>query len=144
MTDPAPAFRIVLDTNTLVSRLLMPGGTAARAVDLAITRHRVLMSDATFTELARVLSRPKFDRYVTVEERQQFIRHLGSLVEMLPIVRRVQACRDPKDDALLELALNGEASHIVTGDADLLVLHPWQGVEILKPVDWLALSEASA
>jgi uncharacterized protein len=138
MTEPA---RVVLDSNALVSRLLMPGGTAARAVDLAISRHRVLMSEATFEELARVLSRPKFDRYVSVADRQQFIRHLASLIEMVPIVRRVQVCRDPRDDSFLELALNGEASHIVTGDADLLVLQPWQGVTILRPAEWLAVYE---
>lgn len=119
----------------------MPGGTAAKAVDLAISKHQVLMSEATLEELARVLSRSKFDRYVSVADRQQFIRHLGSIVEMVPIARRVQVCRDPKDDALLELALNGEASHIVTGDADLLVLHPWQGVAILTPADWLGAGQ---
>lgn len=130
--------RVVVDTNALVSRLLMPAGTAARAVDLVIARHRMLMSEATLDELVRVLSRPKFDPYVGIAERQQFIRLLGSLVDLVPVLRRVRQCRDPKDDALLELALNGEASHIVSGDADLLVLHPWQGTEILSPAVWLA------
>ena len=53
--------------------------------------------------------------------------------------RSVQVCRDPKDDRILELAVNGNAAYIVTGDADLLVLNPFRGIEILRPADFLQL-----
>jgi len=46
-------------------------------------------------------------------------------------------CRDPKDDKFLELALNGRADAIITGDADLLALHPWREVAIVSPADYL-------
>lgn len=36
----------------------------------------------------------------------------------------------PKDDKFLEVALNGRAEVIITGDADLLAMHPWRGIEI--------------
>jgi predicted nucleic acid-binding protein len=49
----------------------------------------------------------------------------------------VRDCRDPKDDKLLELALSGRADLILTGDEDLLVLHPWRGVSILTPSAYL-------
>jgi putative PIN family toxin of toxin-antitoxin system len=55
-----------------------------------------------------------------------------------PIVR-VTDCRDPKDDMYLELALAAGAETIVSSDDDLLVLHPWRGVRILRPADYLSL-----
>ena len=57
----------------------------------------------------------------------------------IEIVERVTACRDPDDDMFLEVAVNGRATHIVTGDKDLLALHPFRGIPILTPADFLAL-----
>ena len=96
------------------------------------------MSEDTLTELVDVLARPKFDRYVSLADRQQFIRLLGGIVPVIPITQRITACRDPKDDKFLDVALNGDARMILTGDNDLLeLLHPFHGIEILKPADFL-------
>ncbi|MBI1906262.1 MAG: putative toxin-antitoxin system toxin component, PIN family [Rhodocyclales bacterium] len=135
--------RLVLDTNTLISRMLVPRGTAGRAVDKALTEGVLLASEETLTELADVLSRPKFDRYVSLEARRQFLKLLGGVVRVIPIQHRIQACRDPKDDMLLHVALNGEAQFLITGDQDLLVLgssfRQSHGLHILSPADYLAL-----
>jgi putative PIN family toxin of toxin-antitoxin system len=125
--------RWVLDTNTLISRLLLPGGTAARAVDQALALGVPLVSDDTLAELAEVLSRPRFDRWVTVQERQRFLQLLLGVARRVPITHRVRACRDPKDDKFLHVALNGGTEAIVTGDRDLLALDPFHGVRILSP-----------
>jgi len=55
----------------------------------------------------------------------------------------VNVCRDPKDDRILELALNGDAGVIVTGDMDLLVLDPFRGVRIVTPTEFLALQRSA-
>jgi predicted nucleic acid-binding protein len=47
-------------------------------------------------------------------------------------------CRDPKDDKFLEAALTSQADCLVTGDADLLVLDPFEGIPILRPAEFLA------
>ncbi len=135
MTDQ----RWVIDTNCLVSRLLAPTGTAARAVDKAFGSGILLVSDASMTELIQVLSRPKFDPYITQNERSGFIRTLGGVSRTVNITRRISACRDPKDDVFLEVAVNGQAHALITGDTDLLVLHPYQGIPILSPADFLRL-----
>jgi putative PIN family toxin of toxin-antitoxin system len=88
-------------------------------------------------ELADVLARPKFDRYISLADRQQFLRLLGRVAEFVPIVYPVRECRDPKDDKFLEVALNGKADLILTGDTDLLALHPWQGIVILSPARYV-------
>ncbi len=131
-------FRLVVDTNAWVSRLLLPGSVAALAVDRALTLGRLLVSEATLDELADVLARPKFDRYVSRADRREFIHQLAGIVEIVPVLRRIQACRDPRDDCFLELAVNGQASHIISGDKDLLVLDPFMQVRILTPAAFLA------
>ena len=85
-------------------------------------------------ELADVFGRPKFDPM------SQSWRAGGSCVysTALPIESRSQVCRDPKDDKFLELAVNGAAQLIITGDADLLALHPFRRTEILTPARYLA------
>jgi putative PIN family toxin of toxin-antitoxin system len=129
--------RVVVDTNTYVSRLLVPGSVPARAVDRAIIEAVTLVSDATLEELADVLSRRKFDPYVSLEERKTFLRFLGGMAEVVPIARRFQVCRDPKDDKFIDVAVNGEADLIITGDADLLALAPFHGIAIVKPAEYL-------
>jgi putative PIN family toxin of toxin-antitoxin system len=66
---------------------------------------------------------------------------LGRVAEFVTISRPVRACRDPRDDMILEVAVNGAANAIVTGDGDLLTLHPFMGVPILSPADWLRTIE---
>ncbi|MCB1863728.1 MAG: putative toxin-antitoxin system toxin component, PIN family, partial [Gammaproteobacteria bacterium] len=98
----------------------------------------------TLNELAEVLSRPKFDPYISLNDRQEFFRVFGRVAERVPIVRRVHVCRDPKDDKFLELAINGQASHIVTGDQDLLVLHPFHNIQIITPANYLENTRGSS
>jgi putative PIN family toxin of toxin-antitoxin system len=137
-------LRVVLDTNALVSRLLLPNSAPARAVRLAVSEDRILASDATLMELADVLGRPKFDAYVTIEERQTFLRLFGRIAERVQIIHVVRTCRDPKDDKFLELAANGSAGAIVTGDNDLLALHPFRGIPVLTPTAFLASRPAAS
>jgi len=129
--------RIVADTNCLVSRLLLPSSVPGDAVRRAADSGLLLASEATMNELADVLARPKFDRYISLADRQQFLRLLGRVAEFVPTVYPVRECRDPKDDKFLELALNGRAHLIITGDAGLLALHPWREIAIVTPARYL-------
>lgn len=134
MTDRA---LIVVDTNVLISRLLAPNSAPAQAVSHAVRHGQLLASDATLEELAEVLGRAKFDRYLSLHERQQFIRLLVRIVEKPPLTHRFSHCKDPSDNKFLDLAVSGMASAIVTGDRDLLELHPFHDVAIMTPADYL-------
>ncbi|HXX82918.1 MAG TPA: putative toxin-antitoxin system toxin component, PIN family [Casimicrobiaceae bacterium] len=129
--------RVVVDTNVLVSRLLLARSVAASAVRKAVDHGQLLASEATLEELSEVLSRRSLNPYVSVKERQEFIRLLGRIAELVPIIMRIRACRDPKDDKFLELAVNGSADVIVTGDKDLLVLNPFRGISIIPPARYI-------
>ena len=57
---------------------------------------------------------------------------------MVVVTAVVSVCRDPKDDKFLELAVSGAATHIISGDDDLLSLHPFRGVAIISPQDFVS------
>ena len=134
-------MRVVIDTNVAVSAALLPRSVPRQAFDRALEQGPVLISPATVAELHDVLRRPHFDKYVHEDERRAFLATLVREAELVVVTDVVTVCRDPKDNKFLELALSGEATHIVSGDADLLVLHPFRGVCILTPRAFLAQGE---
>jgi len=91
-----------------------------------------------------VLQRKGFEKYITEEERMEFLSAFVRDGVWVEIVERVVACRDPKDDKFLELAVNGKAICIVSGDEDLLVLHPFRGIAIVSPRQFLEFQIESA
>lgn len=131
--------RFVIDTNVLVSALLFTESVPGQAVTLALNSGTLLVSSAFVRELDGVLGRDKLDHYVVREERDRFLEALVRESELVDIAEPVLVCRDPKGDHILELAVNGDAAAIVTGDRDLLVLDPFRGVRIVTPAAFLEL-----
>jgi len=130
-------MRAVIDTNVLISAVIFPNSVPRQAVRKALHHGILLFSDSTLNELRTVLLRSKIDRYVTREERAVFLAQLESVAEIVPNVQIVRECRDPKDDKFLEVALNGRGDVIITGDTDLLEMHPWREVAVVAPLDYL-------
>jgi len=130
------SLRGVFDNNVLVSAALL-GGVPRKAFDKLLDNGVVLVSVPVLLELADVLNRPKFDKYVTHDERMRFMVSFLKVAEMVEISQSIAVCRDPKDDKLLELAVSGKADFLVTGDKDLLVLNPLHRVEIITPREFL-------
>jgi hypothetical protein len=134
--------RFVIDTNTFISALLNVQSVPRRALAKARSGGQLLQSDSTIQELNEVVKRKKFDKYVTEQERLAFVEELLREVVVVEITVTITACRDPKDDKYLELAVSGNASCIVSGDKDLLALHPFREIPILAPADFLAREQA--
>ena len=127
----------VLDTNTLISTIILPRSVPARAYQKAIDLGELVVSESTLAELYDVLQRSKFDKYVSLEKRLFFHAELAAIAVHVPITHTITACRDPKDNKFLELALSASATIIISGDDDLLVLHPFEGIAVLSPADYL-------
>ena len=132
-------MRCVFDTNVLVSALLLPDSKPRQALNRALREGKVLVSFAALSELHEVLSRKRFRRYVDEEDVRSFLAALAREAEWVDVKLQIQACRDPKDDKFLELAVSGQGTHIVTGDTDLLALNPFRGIEILPPHRFLEI-----
>ncbi|HEV2645527.1 MAG TPA: putative toxin-antitoxin system toxin component, PIN family [Acidobacteriaceae bacterium] len=134
--------RVVLDTSVLVSAGLRPGSNPYLALVKALATCDVCASVETLAELARVLSRKKFDLYLEHSARMEFIElvnhhsHLFA-VDEAACMRQEPGCRDPKDNIFLALAETAEADVLVSSDEDLLILHPWREIAILTPLEFL-------
>ena len=133
MADPE---RVVLDTNGVVSGMLFPGSIPSQAL-FKTQKGRVLASEATNLELLEVLKRSRFDRYIEAGIRNALAAEYLNACELIPIPFPIHACRNPRDDKFLEVAVYGRADVIVSGYADLLALHPFRGVAILTPAEFL-------
>lgn len=130
-------IRYVFDTNTLISAVLFEHSQPGQTLRYALGHGHVLLSSSTLQELAEVLQREKFERYVTASEREEFLAAFVDRALFLEPTESIQECRDPKDDKFLELAVSGEATYIISGDRDLLVLHPFRGIAIMRPAAFL-------
>jgi putative PIN family toxin of toxin-antitoxin system len=123
--------RFVLDTNVLISALAFPRSTPRKTFDLAIAQGAILASDETLLELYRTLRRPKLARYFSRAEQDAFLAMFASEATIVEVTERISLCRDPRDDRFLELAAAGGASHLITGDRDLLALDPFRDTRIM-------------
>lgn len=135
---------LVFDSNLLVSAALDANGYTAVRVFALMQQSPFAFSRATFTEFYNVLMREKFDRYVTKEERENLIKQFAAKAEWHEPKASVTACRDPKDNPFLELALECRATVLVTGDDDLLVLNPFADTRILTLRETAAMLLADA
>jgi len=130
-------LRFVFDTNVAVSAALLKRSVARQAVDKALDHGKLLVSKATVEELNEVVRREEFDEYVTEDERIEFITALVRDAALVEITETVNEGRDPTDRKFLELAVSGKAACIVSGDRDLLALHPFRGIPVLTPRQFL-------
>ena len=126
-------MRCVFDTNVFISALLSPKSKPREAVDLASRKGAILLSFEALAELNEVLGRKQFRRYIDEDDIRRFLAALTRESEWIDANVSITACRDSKDDKFLSLAVSGHATHIVTGDFDLLALHPFEDIQILSP-----------
>lgn len=137
--------RAVVDTNVLISALLISSGTPRRLLNILVEQHTALLfSDDTFNELVTRISRRKFDRYRTPAQMADFLDWLAELGEWVSPDVSIDACRDDDDNKFLSLAISGQADCLITGDNDLLVLHPFPGVQIFSPAELISRLVASS
>ena len=127
----------VIDTNTLISAFLFKDSNQRKAFDRAIETGKISASLETFNEFKEVILRPKFDKYISAEKKLLVLNEFKELLIFSEISESINVCRDSKDNKFLELAVSANASCIITGDKDLLVLHPFRGIPILNAVDFI-------
>jgi uncharacterized protein len=129
-------MRIVVDTNVAISAIIKRNSVPNMVFQLAWHHHTLLKSSETEEELRRILQREKLAKLITPST-SAWIDAVLSTSETVAISQNVAACRDQTDDKFLELAVNGRADLILTGDADLLVLGAFRDIPIIAPVTFL-------
>lgn len=137
----------VVDTNVLLSAALSPGGVPAALLDRLLVIGKLVFSATTFAELEARIWLPKFDRYLPIERR----RRLLYLTQAVAVWTEIPAelaqrtfSRDAKDDAFIHAAMAVGAVRLISGDDDLLCLHPLEALHILTPRQALDELQSSA
>jgi putative PIN family toxin of toxin-antitoxin system len=132
---------VVLDTNVWISAALAPQGAPASVVRRALEHARVVMTPPMAAELESRLWKPKFDRYLSLEDRRALVHDIRALalwVDPPAALMQRTFSRDPQDDMFIHAALAAQAHLLITGDQDLLVLSGTLPVSISSPADALA------
>ncbi|TXT37834.1 MAG: putative toxin-antitoxin system toxin component PIN family [Comamonadaceae bacterium] len=129
--------RIILDTNIIISGILFKGKAIRSLLLLALNEYQLVFSQTTWDELATVMQRDGFEKNMPLGARLRVLAELASNVELVHSTSCVTDCRDPKDNKFLYLALDAKVTTIITGDSDLLVLHPYKGIAIYSPADFM-------
>lgn len=127
----------VIDTNVFLSALLRGRGTRPVLDALLAHRFHLVISRLLIDELTSVLDRPQWQRALDPQECRGLLAIIRKSAFIVEPSHAVTACRDVSDNAVLECAIAGHAEAIVTGDADLLSLHPFRGIDILRPAEFL-------
>lgn len=124
---------MVFDTNALISAAILPRSISRKAFRHALEHCRLVHSYATASELHQVINRPKFDRYFSAGEREEFLFFVARASELLPVDVVITECPDAADNKFLELAVSAAARIIVSGDPHLRTMHPFRGITIATP-----------
>ena len=128
--------RVVLDTNVTISAFFWSGYPRS-VYDLIVNKIlTALLSESMEKELIRVLGYSKFG--LSPVEILPFVKHLRSNPEFIDSTTRLSVITsDPTDNIFLECAVDGNADYIVTGDRHILDLSIYQGMQIVRPKDFL-------
>jgi len=128
--------RIIIDTNLWISFILSGNFSKLDKVindDTTI----LLFSIELLEELTDVASRPKFRKYFPTEDLISLLYQIEKNSEFINVVSLVEICRDPKDNFLLSLAQDGQATHLISGDKDLTDLGNYGKTVILTIAEYL-------
>lgn len=128
--------RVVVDTNVLIAAALSPKGVPSELVDWILREGALLFSDESFAELETRIWKPKFDLYLSIERRKRLLLDFNASALWTAIPAELNAqffSRDKNDDAFIRTALAADATRLISGDDDLLILHPIGKLHIISP-----------
>ena len=135
---------IIYDTNALISALMYPASVSAQALIVGVKHFQLAASNDTWAELEAVSSRKKFTKYRLAQDRLLFLAQLAAMTNFYDVISNVTDCVDAADNKFLELAIDANARVIVSGDHHLRSMHPFQGISIISPSEFLSLINTKA
>jgi len=131
--------KFVLDTNLFISSLLRKNTPPSILLEHIIFSGTLVFSKETFKELVEVISRKKFEKYISPEKRTKFITQLIDEAQFITPQKKFDICRDAKDNVFLDVAVEAQVDFLISGDDDLLVLKEVEGIPMLTAREALNL-----
>jgi len=136
---PRKRHRVIIDTNLLISFLINRDFSKLERL-LVSKKITLLFSQELIDEFVEVARRPKFKKYFTDTGIQELLTQISTRAEFIDVISKVEASTDPKDNFLLSLAKDGKATHLLTGDKELLSLKKFIKTELITITEYLAKS----
>jgi uncharacterized protein len=133
---PKKKNRIILDTNLWVSFLLTNDFSKLDKI-FANKLVTLLFSQVLLEEFIEVAQRPKLKKYFSLTDLENLLLQIKNEAEFIEVTSDIKLCRDPKDDFLLSLAKDGKATHLITGDKDLLDIKNFGKTKITTIANYL-------
>ena len=128
--------RIIIDTNHWISFLITKNFT--RLDEIIFSKKCVLIfSRELLEEFLTVAKRPKFRRFFSSSDIEEILETIQEYAEFIEVTSKTEVCKDPKDNFLLSLSLDGNADFLLTGDNDLLILTKFRKTSIVTISDFL-------
>ena len=128
--------KVIIDTNLWISFLITKNYTK---LDSLFERKKIqlLFSKELIEEFILVAKRPKFEKYFKESDIERLLNLFDSIGKLVQVKSDVKDCRDFKDNFLLNLAIDGKAKYLISGDKDLLVLGKIEKTTIITMADFL-------
>ena len=133
---PKQKDRVIIDTNLWISYLLTRDFSKFDSI-IADNEITLLFSEELLNEIIEITQRIKFKRYFKLDEVESLILMIKTRAIFVDVTSEIQKCRDIKDNFLLSLSMDGKASHLLTGDKDLLILKKIGQKKIIKITEYL-------
>ena len=128
--------RIIIDTNLWISFLITKDFT--KLDEIIFSRHGILVfSQELLDEFLAVARRPKFRRFFSASDIEEILETIDEYADFVKVQTKIEVCRDPKDNFLLSLSVDGNADFLLTGDKDLLDLTKFGETTIVTISDFL-------
>ena len=129
--------RVILDTNLWISFLI---SKRQQELDLLLESGAItlIFSTELLEEFLEVSNRPKFKKFFKKSDIEAVLSQIDSFGELIKVKSKVDKCRDPKDNFLLNLSIDGKADFLVTGDIELLVLGKLNKTQIVSWSDFIS------
>ena len=131
---------VVFDLNVLVSSLIVKGKPHDLWRRAKNNEFTLELSSEMFSEFVNVVSRKKFEKYVTDIDVKLFLADLSRIGKLVKVNSNFKViAEDPDDDIIVRTAYDGKADYIVSGDRHLLALKEFKGIKILTIDEMLSV-----
>ena len=135
-------MKVVVDTNIFVSFLL--GKLLSNLLPyISKNQIKIITSKEQLAEILLVVDKPKLKKYIQKSDLLNLYNYITNYSEFVVLKHNINVCRDPKDNYLLEIAVNGNADYLITGDNDLLKLVKYCETEIINYREFEKILEKS-
>jgi len=132
-------LNVIIDTNLWISFLIRGD---YEKLDMLFSSGKIclLFSERLFVEFISVASREKFKKYFSESDIKEISLKIKNVAKIIQTTTIITICRDKKDNFLLELAVDGKADYLITGDSDLLDLKTINKTKIIKIADFYEIN----